>query len=250
MNLKFLTIVISTFLVFSNIVLAVPSPPNWFFGSVNINGIPAPDGTTVTARINGIVVASTTTIGGKYGYEPSFYVPDTEPSTRPGATISFFVNGVNTGQTSIFLTSGVTKLDLSVTIETPSGGGAPGGGGAPSGGGSTPSTETTTEEGTTQEQGCQERWTCSDWGACENGIQTRTCEDINNCGTSNNEPFSSQPCATVGEEAESSAGPAGFFLFSPTNLIIGSVVGVIVAIIIILFLKMRKPKTVVHMVKV
>ena len=230
--------------------MAVPSPPHWFYGSVNINGSPAPDGTTVTARINGIDVASTTTSGGKYGYvNPLFYVPDTDPSTRPGETISFFVNGVDTGQTAIFLTGGYTKLDLSVTIETPSGGGAPSGGGgsAPSGGGSTSSTTGTTTE--TTEQGCQEKWTCSDWGVCENGIQRRTCVDENNCGTSNNEPFSSQPCATVGEEAEASVNPSGFFLFSPTNLIIGSVVGVIVAIIIIFLLKMRKPKTVVHMIQ-
>ena len=102
MNLKIFTIAICTFLVFSNIALAVPSPPHWFYGSVNINGSPAPDGTTVTARINGIDVASTTTSGGKYGYvNPLFYVPDTDPSTRPGETISFFVNGVDTGQTAI-----------------------------------------------------------------------------------------------------------------------------------------------------
>ena len=86
MNLKIFTIAISAFLVFSNIALAVPSPPHWFYGSVTINGSPAPDGTTVTARINGIDVASTTTVGGEYGYQPSFYVPDTDPSTRPGST--------------------------------------------------------------------------------------------------------------------------------------------------------------------
>ena len=102
MNLKFLTIAISTFLIFSTIGLAIPSPPNYFYGSVTVNGAPAPDGTTVTAKINGIDVKSTTTSEGKYGYSPSFFVPDTDPSTRPGSTISFFVNGVNTGQTSIF----------------------------------------------------------------------------------------------------------------------------------------------------
>lgn len=247
MNLKILTIIVGIFLVLSNVALAVPSQPHWFYGSVNVNGSPAPDGTTVTARINGIDVASTTTLGGQYGYEPMFYVPDTEPSTRPGATISFFVNGVSTGQIAVFATNGMTKLDLSVTIDTGSGGGATGGGsgGGSSGGSSTTTTEETTE--TAQEQGCQERWTCSNWGECVNGIQTRTCTDENDCGTNSREPFSSQPCTTVGVE-EAAAGPMGFFLLSPTNLIIGSVIGVIVAILIIFLVLRRKPKPVVNVV--
>ena len=40
-----------------------------------------------------IEVASTTTSGGKYGYAPLFYVPDTDPESRTGQTINFFVNG-------------------------------------------------------------------------------------------------------------------------------------------------------------
>jgi len=81
---------------------------------------------------------------------------------------------------------------------TPSGGG--GGGFLPTttttgaAGGSTEETTQTNQTGTQQQQ-CQERWVCSEWSECINGVQTRTCRDENNCGTNNNEPFTSQPCS-------------------------------------------------------
>lgn len=231
-------------MLLSNLVLAVPIA-HQFYGNVSINGSPAPDGTTVVAKIDGTEVGSTTTKGGKYGYDPVFII--SLSSIQSGRTINFFVNGnqANENFQSCYDFACSTELDLTATGETTSGTTTTTtGGGAPSGGGSTPSTETTTETTETTEEGCQERWTCSDWGACENGIQTRVCEDINNCGTNSGEPFSSQPCATVGEEAEASVGPSGFFLLTPTNLLIGSVVLIIVAAITI-FLLRRKSENIV-----
>ena len=259
MNPKILTIVIGTFLLFSNVALAIPSQPHYFYGSVTVNGAPADDGTVVSARINGVQVASTTTSGGKYGYSPLFFVPDTDPSTRPGSTITFFVSDVNTGVTEVFCTacfnscgvdSDCSPLDLSVTIGTSSGttSGSTGGGA----GTTTTTTTTTSSSSTTQtEETCQEKWTCSDWSACEDGIQTRVCADENQCGTNSREPFSSQPCSTVSasETSTTSQSPIGFFLLSTDGLMILAIVGVVAIVAIFLFLRMRKTKSVVHIVK-
>lgn len=43
---------------------------------------------------------------------------------------------------------------------------------------------------------CTESWTCAGWSSCGNdGAQTRTCADANNCGTINNRPLLNQSCA-------------------------------------------------------
>ena len=137
-------ILISLFLITP--AFAIPGIPHQFYGDVMINGAPAPDGSTVTAKIDGVEVASTTTSEGRYGYEPIFYVedPDGSPAnTRAGKTINFFINGIDTGATAIFANGETTELDLSITT----GGGSPGGGGGgggSSGGGGSKTTETTT----------------------------------------------------------------------------------------------------------
>ena len=248
MNLKFLTIAISTFLLFSNIALAIPGGGHQFYGSVTINGSPAPDGTTVTAKINGIDVSRVTTSGGKYSLSVS------DPyNTRSGSEISFFVNEVNTGKTAYFCNYCVgigenkEPLDLAITVATQPSGGTPSSGGSfiPSGG------TTTTEATETEEEteSCQVRWLCEDWSECIDGQQTRVCEDVNSCGTEYGKPLMIQPCGE--EEAEvtgtteaSAAVPiSGFFLgISTTEWIIGTVVGIVAAICIIYIFKRRKFK--------
>ena len=42
--------------------------------------------------------------------------------------------------------------------------------------------------------GCTENWKCPEWTICDNSVQTRTCLDINNCGTNLNKPFESKIC--------------------------------------------------------
>lgn len=41
---------------------------------------------------------------------------------------------------------------------------------------------------------CTENWTCTVWSACASGVQTRTCTDSNNCGTTVNKPGEEQFC--------------------------------------------------------
>lgn len=72
-----------------------------------------------------------------------------------------------------------TTHSFSVASPTPPS--QPGGGGGGGGGGAFPS--------------CIENWNCSDWSDCINGIETRTCNDIKNCGTTTNKPEEQHKCA-------------------------------------------------------
>ncbi len=60
-----------------------------------------------------------------------------------------------------------------------SGGGGGGGGGGSSGGGTV----------------CSENWNCSSWNECYDSSQTRTCTDLNSCGTTVNRPTLNQSCS-------------------------------------------------------
>jgi hypothetical protein len=44
--------------------------------------------------------------------------------------------------------------------------------------------------------GCNENWNCSSWSSCISNSQTRTCTDLNSCGTTVNLPALTQSCAT------------------------------------------------------
>ncbi len=48
---------------------------------------------------------------------------------------------------------------------------------------------------------CQEIWLCYPWSECVDGIQTRVCEDDNECGTQKNKPATRRDCG-IGEEEE------------------------------------------------
>ena len=104
---------------------AIPPVPHAFYGDVTINGSPAPAGTTVGARGTGVLTGIdgnpvTTTALGKYGSTAS---PEldliVQGDVTSGEEISFFVNGVATGQTYPFDSGETTGLDLSVTIVVP-----------------------------------------------------------------------------------------------------------------------------------
>jgi hypothetical protein len=46
-----------------------------------------------------------------------------------------------------------------------------------------------------QPSGCLENWTCQDWGSCINGLQSRTCIDLNWCNTTVFKPLTEQSCS-------------------------------------------------------
>ncbi|MBU0906676.1 MAG: hypothetical protein KKD18_00190 [Nanoarchaeota archaeon] len=48
-----------------------------------------------------------------------------------------------------------------------------------------------------QEETCEESWQCSEWGDCVDGVQMRSCEDMNGCEIENEMPVKERGC---GEE--------------------------------------------------
>jgi len=103
----------------------VPPLPHAFYGEVEINGSPAPPGTVVEARGEGVEVGVgnnpiVTAVEGRYGseepLEPKLVA---QGEIAEGATLTFYVNGVSTGQTTEWHSGEVTELDLTVTGEAP-----------------------------------------------------------------------------------------------------------------------------------
>ncbi|MFQ5593659.1 MAG: hypothetical protein ACE5HA_05885 [Anaerolineae bacterium] len=100
---------------------APPPLPASFYGTVTVNGADAPEGTPVSAWIDGIRYATTDAFifDGRSMY--AMDVPGDDPATpevdggRPGDTIVFHVGGLKAGQTATWQGGTNTALDLTVT---------------------------------------------------------------------------------------------------------------------------------------
>lgn len=96
--------------------------PHAFYGSLTINGNPAPAGSEVKAlgdnvkvgiQGNPIITTDVGVYGGPNILDPKLFV---QGNISSGTPLRFYVNGVDTGQTAAFTSGSNTKLDLSVTI--------------------------------------------------------------------------------------------------------------------------------------
>ena len=114
-------IILAVTLVSLGTVYAIPKMPHQFYGAVTVDGVAAPDGTVVEAKIGGIVYEESTTSGGLYGWSPVFQVPadDTDTGTVEGGvdgeSVSFYVGGVLASSSVVFSSGAVAELDLAVT---------------------------------------------------------------------------------------------------------------------------------------
>jgi len=103
----------------------IPPLPHAFYGSVTIDGSPAPVGTEVEARGTGVSTGiadnpTITTVSGVYGTSNPFeHRLIVQGDIDDGATLTFYVNGVSTGQTAEWHSGETTELGLSVTIRAP-----------------------------------------------------------------------------------------------------------------------------------
>ena len=96
---------------------------------------------------------------------------------------------------------------------------------------------------------CHEEWQCGDWSECETEIQTRTCTDLEKCGTIINKPAESQACYT---EVIEISGDAPNVFSRITGAVIGTLgtggtIGVSVFVLgilgsLIVIIKVRKRK--------
>ena len=111
-----------------------PSLPHQFFGTVKFtNGIAAPNGMTVEAKIDGFVVGSSVTANGNYGYNPNLLFATDNQGVNAGKTVEFYIGNTKANETTIFANGNSSQLNLTISVpdSTPtslSGGGGGGGG--------------------------------------------------------------------------------------------------------------------------
>ena len=100
-------------------VTAVPPLPAEFYGSLSIDGKPAPIGTSITAQINGVEKGSLiTSVEGFYGgpglFDIRLKVNVSEEEYRPGELkIVFMINGQQVSRTADYEPGSSKQLDLS-----------------------------------------------------------------------------------------------------------------------------------------
>ncbi len=169
----------------------------------------------------------------------------------PLATGTYSVKAFCRDGSGNMASSSAKTLTVSQPPSPPSGGGSPSGGG---GGISTPpkpkNTTNVTVEGTltpqitpSQTDGtCTERWLCTDWSWCVNGINTRTCEDVNKCGTDLYRPMESQPCGAEEANSPVSSLISGMAVFGDPTIMGGVIVILVIVVFVLWKLFSRKPK--------
>lgn len=102
--------------------------------------------------------------------------------------------------------------------------------------------DTTVSGGGPSSRRCKENWRCGDWGKCENGIQTRICEDINKCGTKKSKPDIQRVCDIEGESGDealdvlTTTEPPSFFSRITGAVIGGGTARIIIPIIFIILI--------------
>lgn len=157
----------------ASVVVAQIGVPSQFYGDVSYNGASAPDGMSITAKIDGVIVEGTTTLAGKYGYNPLFFITD-PGENREGKTIIFYVNNIQ-ANSHVFENGVSTKLDLACSSSSngDSGGGSGGGGGGGgggSGGGASSSVSLSGGGGTDSEEGSEDGEEGSVGGGMTGGV--------------------------------------------------------------------------------
>ncbi len=148
MNKKTIPLIVFFMLVSAGASAALnPLIPAGYYGSVTIDGQPAPPGTTIIAKIGteergSITTGSSGSYGSSGGPEK---LPITGYAGESGSTVTFFVNNVAAQQTTTWTSGDIKRVDLTFVGVTTSGGSS-GGGGSGSGTNSTGGTNVMTVE--------------------------------------------------------------------------------------------------------
>ena len=110
-----LTLLLVLSLVASAYAITIPQA---FYGTASFGNGPVPDGTIITAKLNGDAVDTVTVQNGKYGYEDDLIVPD---DNEEGGIITFHIASITANEETIFQSHNVTELDLTFPGTVPSG---------------------------------------------------------------------------------------------------------------------------------
>jgi hypothetical protein len=103
--------------------------------------------------------------------------------------------------------------------------------------------------GSSSTTSCIENWECSEWSTCINSIQTRTCSDSRNCGTTRLKPVLERNCSeeeqgvtSLNGTATSRPGLLGAVIGGGTASIVGLILFLALLIAAIIVFVMRKKK--------
>jgi hypothetical protein len=122
-SLSLFTIILSLMVTLP--VLAVPSLPSSFYGTIKVNNSIVPDGTLIQASIGGQVYAEafTQTFQGDSVYALDVRGDDTDTAAQDGGrendTIQFSIGGVLANQTGVWHTGTNVNLNLTAVSSTP-----------------------------------------------------------------------------------------------------------------------------------
>ena len=94
-----------------------PPPPHVFVGNATISGVPAVDGTIVTAWIDGGQAGAATVSGGDGSYV--LFVEQPVGVAYSGKTITFKIGGVDAAETATWEQGGAQILNMTVGGPTP-----------------------------------------------------------------------------------------------------------------------------------
>jgi len=98
------------------LALAAPGIPHQFYGNVSFSNGEVSDGLLVEAKIGDVVVGSSVTKDGKYGYNPDLLFATDPDGLNSGKPIGFYVSGIKANEPGIFQTGASTNLNLTVEI--------------------------------------------------------------------------------------------------------------------------------------
>ncbi|MFP4401190.1 MAG: hypothetical protein ACLFPQ_04885, partial [Candidatus Woesearchaeota archaeon] len=219
-----ITISLLCMMLLSVVVLADErQPPHQLFGDVLTNGEAAPDGLLVEARSGNVVLQSTRTQRGTYGYEPDIFYLPFNSTIEEGIKITLYIKDkddvFHEAGSSNLISGKVEELDLSATgnfgnpsndndddndggrssnrrssSSSPGGGYIPPPPSVPEDDNITDSSNSTEEDVAMLSDSCTPDWYCSEWTECLGEKQTRTCVDDNDCGSDENKPEESRDC--------------------------------------------------------
>ncbi len=102
---------------------APPNPPARFVGNVMVDGVPAPSGTLVEARIGNAACGSTAVFIANNESRYALDSPALDPATSPGcgteaSTVEFYVGGKKAAQTAGWANFQLNTVNLTVAAAT------------------------------------------------------------------------------------------------------------------------------------
>jgi len=224
-------------------VAAIPVIPEEWYGSVMLDGKPAPIGTVIVVQVNGNPAGQmTTTEQGLYGSQSGqnklFAQIDDQAFAKGTPTVTFLVNGVQAPQAVPYVPGNLTKLDISADSKTapaspptlaPSSLSGQASGSSPSSAGGFPVLSVPATPPVTQ-------------GSSKPGNPAGT--QVVSTGTSQNSPAGQKNPAGTSNPPSSNKAPAGTGTTGgmPSNAILGTLVAIAVVLIAVAIVLKKKGK--------